>query len=183
MPTSSDMVVENGTGRLDANSYVSIIEADTYHSLRGNTIWASATESDKVVALVRATDYVDARWKFTGEPVKSTQALTFPRKSEYLNKNGDDVSASVPVEIASATMEYALLVLGDGTALIELSPAAEDATQSRVIMQRDKVGSLETETRWDSVLSARVTVSYPAADRIIKSSGFLAYGGNGGTMR
>jgi hypothetical protein len=181
MPTSSDMVVENGTGRLDANSYVSIIEADTYHSLRGNTIWASATESDKVVALVRATDYVDTRWKFTGEPVKSTQALVFPRKSEYLNKNGDDVSASVPVEIANATMEYALLVLGDGTALIELSPSIDQTEPWAITLQRDRVGTLETETRYDTARGIKVTKSYPTADRIIKSSGFLT--SRGGTIR
>ncbi len=101
MPTISDLVVENGSGLLDANSYISIADADTYHDLRGNAAWTAASESDKVIALVRATSYVDARWKFTGEPVQKTQALSFPKKSEYLNNQGADVSESVPAEIES----------------------------------------------------------------------------------
>lgn len=184
MPSNSDLVVETGDGLLDANSYISIADADTYHSLRGNEAWAEASESDKVIALVRATSYVDTRWKFTGESLTKTQALSFPKQSEYLNRQGADVSASVPAEIEFAAAEYALVVIGDGTGLVDLSPTPVAASESRVIMQRDKVGSLETETRYDSGLGTRVTVSYPQADRIIKSSGFtIAGGGNGGTMR
>jgi len=181
MPVLSDLVVEDGSGRLDANSYVSIADADTYHSLRGNTIWAAATDSDKVVALVRATEYLDARWTFTGDPFKATQALVFPRESEYLDRNGDDVSESVPVAIANATLEYALAVLGDGTSLVSLSPAIDQTEPWSVTYQRDQVGTLETETHYDTDKGIKVTKAYPTADRIIKASGFLVT--RGGTIR
>lgn len=183
MPSISDLTVEDGTGLAAANSYISIADADTYHDLRGNTAWAAASESDKVIALVRATSYVDTRWTFTGEPVQKTQALSFPKESEYLNRQGADVSESVPAEIEFATAEYALSVLGDGTALVDLSPAVDQTEPRSISYKREKVGDLEEETRFDTARGVKVTLSYPTADRLIKSSGFLAGGRSGGTIR
>lgn len=183
MPITADLVVEDGTGIAAANSYISLADAGTYHSLRGNPIWAGASDSDKVVSLVRATDYLDTRWKWQSVRGTDTQVLQFPREELY-DTDGSDVSLTVPTALQDACCEYALVVLGDGTTLVDLSPAASLAAESRITLQRDRVGSLETETRYDSDLGPRVTVSYPQADRIVKSSGYiLAGGGNGGTMR
>jgi hypothetical protein len=182
MPIAADLIVEDGTGLATANSYVSLATATTYNDLRGNVLWAAASESDKVVALIRATDYLDTRWKWQSVRDTDTQALQFPRESLY-NTDGADVSGTVPMELEDACCEYALVVLGDGTTLIDLSPAAASSSDSRVTYQRDKVGSLETETRYDSDLGPRITVSYPQADRIVKASRYTQGGGVKGTIR
>lgn len=39
---SITLVVEDGTGRADANSYVTQAEADAYFAARLNTTWATA---------------------------------------------------------------------------------------------------------------------------------------------
>ena len=182
MPIEADLIVENGTGLAAANTYVSLATSATYHALRGNEVWAEASESDRVVALVRSSQYIDTRWKFQDEVFVQGQGLIFPR-AYLFDRDLYDVSETVPVEIEEATCEYALAVLGDGTALVELSPVQDQSNQLSVTMQRDKVGDLETETRYDSSVGARATLSYPKADRIIRRSGYTLNSSNGSVIR
>jgi hypothetical protein len=178
--TNADLVVEDGTGLSTANVYISLADATEYHRVRGNGLWGpAATENDMCVALIRATQYLDTRWVWTDVRAKTAQTLGFPREEVY-DVDGNDVSASVPLEIKDACCEYALAVLGTGVALVELSPTPDQSTGIKVTMQRDKVGSLETETRYDTGVGVRFTVTYPHADRIIKRSGYAINGGGGG---
>ena len=73
------MVVEDGTGLSNADSFVSVAYADTYFSTRNVTEWASLT--NKEALLIKATDYIEAvyseAWK--GTTLNDTQSLSFPR--------------------------------------------------------------------------------------------------------
>ena len=73
------MVVEDGTGLSNADSFVSVAYADTYFTTRGVTAWASLT--NKEALLIKATDYIEAvyseSWK--GVTLNDTQSLSFPR--------------------------------------------------------------------------------------------------------
>ena len=73
------MVVEDGTGLSNADSFVSVAYADTYFSTRNVTEWASLT--NKEALLIKATDYIEAvyseAWK--GTTLVDTQSLSFPR--------------------------------------------------------------------------------------------------------
>lgn len=73
------MVVEDGTGLSNADSFVSVAYADTYFTTRGVTAWASFT--NKEALLIKATDYIEAvyseSWK--GVTLNDTQSLSFPR--------------------------------------------------------------------------------------------------------
>ena len=73
------MVVEDGTGLSNADSFVSVAYADTYFSTRNVTAWASLT--NKEALLIKATDYIEAvyseAWK--GTTLTDTQSLSFPR--------------------------------------------------------------------------------------------------------
>ena len=73
------MVVEDGTGLSNADSFVSVAYADTYFSTRNVTGWASLT--NKEALLIKATDYIEAvyseAWK--GTTLNDTQSLSFPR--------------------------------------------------------------------------------------------------------
>ena len=181
--TESDLTVEDGTGLAAANTYVGLTAATEYHRLRGNDIWADADESDQCIALIRATQYIDERWTFqsiilTDDP---EQALLFPRYELY-DRNGSDVSSAVPREIAQATQEYALEVLGDGSSIVALSITPDQSDPKAQTYSREKVGSLETEVHWDSTRGVQTTKIYPTADRIILRSGYVGSGG-GGTIR
>lgn len=76
------LVVEDGTGRSDANVYVSQADAVTYFATRAVTTgFAAATSPNQQTALVRAAQYMDAhfsgRWK--GYRLQKAQAMAWPR--------------------------------------------------------------------------------------------------------
>ncbi len=73
------LIVENGTGKPDADSYVSVADASAYHSAMGNLAWADLDVLVMEAALRRATQYLDTRHQFAGDPLTSTQALAWPR--------------------------------------------------------------------------------------------------------
>jgi hypothetical protein len=140
------LTVESGAGLSTAESYISVADADSYHSLRGNTAWAAiGTTATKEAALRRATDYMvqvyRLRWK--GVRMQATQALDWPRSGVYTEPFmyggigeqpylvADDI---VPTDVARACASLALKASSE-----DLSPALERSTK------REKVGPLEVE--------------------------------------
>lgn len=104
--------VEDGTGKANAESYISVSDADTYFTARGNATWAALTEAAKEQALRKATDYMQAEYdlRWAGERVGDTQALSWPRYSVPRR----DVSVSywdsdiVPTIVVRACAELAV---------------------------------------------------------------------------
>lgn len=151
------MTVEDGTGLSTAQSYVSVADADTYHTAHGNTTW-TGVDALKEAALVRATQALDARYSWQGFRLVETQALDWPRYDAY-DVDGYYLSG-VPQGIKDALCELALL---------ELVTPGELTESVEVSVKREKVGVLETE------YFERPTTSYPAVDnalrRLIRRSG------------
>jgi hypothetical protein len=122
------IILEDGTGRADANSYADINEADLYHSLRGNSDWTDADITDKIAALVRATDYIESTYEADNEPLTDVQSLQWPVKGDWrLNPT-----------VISATIELALYALKG-----PLSAPAERGIKSNT-QKLEGVGELST---------------------------------------
>lgn len=107
--------VEDGTGKANAESFVSVAEALTYHAARGNTAWAAlASDALREQALRRATDYMQqvyrSRWQ--GSRVSSAQRLEWPRDgvTKRANYPYHDYYANniVPEEVRNVCAELAL---------------------------------------------------------------------------
>lgn len=108
------LVVEDGTGMEDSNSYVSVDDADLYHSQRGNATWTEASSSPdqgKTAALIRGTAAIEAmiRGRLSGEKMNGRdQALLFPRSSME-DADGEEIAEDeIPVELVHAVCEAAL---------------------------------------------------------------------------
>ena len=105
------MVVEDGTGLSNADSFVSVAYADTYFTTRGVTAWASF--ANKEALLIKATDYIEAvyseSWK--GVTLNDTQSLSFPRII-------DDATV-YPDRLLKAVCELALKA-NDGDLLVDV---------------------------------------------------------------
>src|SRR4029434_10401523 len=74
------LIKEDGTGKVDANSYADAVDGDAYHD--GHlyaTAWAGASSGNKEKALVMATRLIDALCRFNGVRGVATQALQWPR--------------------------------------------------------------------------------------------------------
>jgi len=114
------MIVEDGTGLENADSYVSVEFADNYFTSRGYTEWASIGEdeadsdAEKEVLLIKATDFIDNIYQWNGKKASYEQALNFPRTGLF-DYNGYEV-VSVPVQLKQAVCE-AVKVLINGSEL------------------------------------------------------------------
>lgn len=136
------LIVENGTGLADAESFISVADANTYHSNRGNAAWASLTDTVKEQCLRRATDYLEQvyRLRWIGYRHTEAQSLSFPRDEvprrdfTYLNQFSFYPNDVVPSEVKNACAELALKANTE-----TLAPDLERVTK------REKVGVLEVE--------------------------------------
>lgn len=139
------IVVETGSGSATGESYISVTDADTYHSDRGNTSWATLTTAVKEQNLRKATEYMlqqyRNRWK--GVRMTSTQALDWPRAYVYLeavvtgaNQEFPNLVADniVPTEVKRACAELALK-----------SYSAELLSDTERATIREKVDVIEVE--------------------------------------
>src|SRR5580765_9024660 len=75
------LIKEDGTGKVDANSYASAVDGDAYFD--GHlyaTAWTAASTGNKEKALVFATRLIDSQFQFNGWRAHNAQALQWPRE-------------------------------------------------------------------------------------------------------
>jgi len=173
------LVVEDGTGKADAESYISVADADTYHSNRNSTSWAVLSTAVKEACLRKATEYMvnQYRTRWLGVRVESStgQALDWPRAfvysepflngavGEYPYLVADDV---VPTEVQRACAELAL----------RASATTLDPDLEQKVVQ-ETVGPITV--KYD--VNAPVYVTYRQIDNMLKI--YLKTGGNSGMVR
>src|SRR4051812_39496625 len=129
------LIKEDGTGKVDANSYASAVDGDAYYD--GHlyaTAWTAASTGNKEKALVFATRLIDSQFQFNGWKAHDEQALQWPRErcqdpdkglpiTVLLLASGSYVDFDVvPKAVVNATCEMAReLLIADRTA----APAGE----------------------------------------------------------
>ncbi len=103
------LIVEDGTGKADADSYISTEDADAYHRARFNEAWALLSGVEKEAALRKATDYMTAAYgpRWSGVRVSASQALDWPR-SGVVSRGFTVDAATVPAEVSKACAELAV---------------------------------------------------------------------------
>lgn len=98
-------------GAANANSYVTIDEADGYAASRfGTDAWAALSDADQEKALRQATREID-RCRFRGHKTYSRQALQFPR--DYCSEESAD-ALEIPDAVQEACCAQALWVAQHG---------------------------------------------------------------------
>ncbi len=126
------LIKEDGTGKVDANSYANVADGDAYFD--GHvyaTTWTAASNANKEKALVMATRLIDSQYQFNGWKAHDSQALQWPRERCHDPDKGPAVSFmllanlgtyveadEVPKAVIDATCEMAkeLLLLDRTTA-------------------------------------------------------------------
>jgi len=161
------LIIEDGTGVADADSYLAIDDAD--FAAFGHTAWALETvDAVKEVALRQATEYLDATYSFKGTPSNGEQGLSWPRSGVEVGTKTYG-SASVPREVKRACMFIAVdyLVNGDPDAIVD------PTTQIKRFKSKiDGVNEKETEYR-ETVSTLR---RYPRVEKLLAN---LTTGGPG----
>jgi hypothetical protein len=107
------LIVEDGTGVTDANSYCSLDDANAYlESQLDSALWQKADDLDQQRALVMATEWLDGLvWR--GAPVVQREALRWPR-SGMIGLDGDAfASTTIPTALIHATAALAARLIAD----------------------------------------------------------------------
>lgn len=126
-------IVENGTGVADANSYISVDEFKEYWTDR-NVDYTSKSDTEIQASLIKATQYLDTKYKFIGFKYTYNQALEFPRYNAY-DKNGYLVT-DIPNCLKYALNEASAIELNGS----DLYASTEEGVSSKT----ENVGPVQT---------------------------------------
>jgi len=156
-------VVEDGTGVAGANAYITVAEADTIHLDRQNQKWVGG-DLQKQAAIICATDYVESRWygKFLGSRLEDDQGLSMPR-GDICDEAGNEIEG-IPDDFKKAIAIYALKALSE-----DLYTQIDANTVGKSVNSiKEKVGPIETETKYTENGSSSTIRPIPEADSIIR---------------
>ena len=126
------LIVETGLIVANANSYISLSDAATYHTLYGNLDWV-ATDADLEQALINACMSMELLYgpRYLSEKVYySTQSLLFPRMYFYDNNFTLVPLNTIPPKLKQAQAELALMSLNGVNLFPEENPEAGIMSQS-----------------------------------------------------
>lgn len=151
------LIVEDGAGRANAESYAAVADVDAYQAALGNTLWAGLNETEKEQALRRATQFMRMayRVRWAGRRVTQAQALDWPRYDVVVDEF-PVLSTTVPSDVMAACCELALRAAGG-----DLLPDMELGSNQ---IKREKIGPLDTEY-FQANVDARER--FPAVDALL----------------
>lgn len=129
------VTVEDGSVVANADSYLSVADADSYFTEHGSpSEWTGATTGEKEAALKYATIWLDSNFQWYSEVYSTSQVLEWPRKAFY-DSDGRAVGGE-------NNMPQALL---DATAETALEWLKESFTSAASAIRRERIGSAEVE--------------------------------------
>lgn len=163
---------EDGSGIEDANAYITVAFFKQYHSDRGILIAAGGGDIEK--AIVRATDYIIARWRFVGQRLSDLQGLHWPAaNAQYLDGR---YASGVPIEVQQSCADYAKIEL-DSPGSLPLT-ITYDASGANVIKTREKVGPIEEEVEFGNSGLKSTFKKFPIPDKRLTRTGLVITGGS-----
>lgn len=128
------LVIEDGTGKADATSFVTFAETRAYASARGFTLPDDDVELE--ILITNSIDYIQIyENEYDGERLTAIQALPFPRTGGYIN--GVLVPDGVIPPQVKSLQNGTIITLNQGVVLFP--------TTSERAIKRKQVGPLETE--------------------------------------
>lgn len=154
------LIVEDGSGMVDSNSYASVATVRTYAAARGVTL----SPDDSVVEpmVINAMDYIEAqRAKFQGQKSfpENPQALQWPRSDVYID------CLPFPNDAIPSYLVNAL-----AQCVIEISKGNDlQANTTGQVVKMEKVDVIETiyMTGLEQGAGASFTPSYPKVDSLM----------------
>lgn len=156
------VVVEDGTCVVGANSYVDLEFASYYLANRNKTDWLELTDDEKLASLVSATVYVDNKFNWKGRRKFEKQELCFPRVE--IKDDDGFVVAGIPERLKKAVCEAAYL--GWETELYETVDTNGNIKRKKT---RQKVDVLEDEQETEYFENTKKEADYLSSYDILNS--------------
>lgn len=156
-------IVEDGTGKSDANALITTAEADDIMANYGDSAdWKAASDGDdgeKANAIRQATRYLNLHYSWYGYKTEITQALQWPRFEMYDEDNNYVASNVIPNRIKEACAYLALQVI-EGDTLLE-----DFERESAVKRTKDVIGPITEEREYIGGESPEKT--YQLVDKLV----------------
>ena len=159
------LVVEDGTGLVNAESFASVLFVDTFYTNLNDASWAGTT-AEKEAALRQATNWIEENYGTLWDGVLNTdtQALSWPRtyvRRPSVSMSGDIYLDSnvIPNDVQIATAYLAKRALS--------VPLTKDAKRA---IKREKVEGIEREFFNDSAPMTTYTDVVARLDRYVAAS-------------
>lgn len=154
------LIVETGSGSSTAESYLSVADADAFHAKAGDpAAWASATTTEKEIALRQATQYIDDRYarQWRGHRVQQAQALRWPRYGDADDDGFALDGTSIPQKLKDAVATVALEILGGASPFVtETTPGdltAKSITVGSISISKSFAGAQGSQPKFAQALS------------------------------
>jgi hypothetical protein len=128
------------------DSYATLAELDAYWLARGNTLWAAATDANREIYAIKATDFIARNYRFRGTREFRAQRLHFPCIEAYDSDGHQfgDVEAPDAVKEAEAIVADVILA-----GVIDL----DGIITGDIAITKQKVDVIEVE--YDSTLKLK----------------------------
>lgn len=157
------LVVENGDGLVDAESYISVADADAYHTRFGNTAW-TGSDSAKEMALRKAARYIDLKYgqRWYGQRSSKEQGLAWPRIG-VIDRDGYQFdNDELPTDLEKANAEAGLVCLSEDP----LADVTADES-GNIKAETIKVGPIEITEQYMGAKST--SKKYVKVDTLLRS--------------
>lgn len=161
------LVVEEGKGSSESNTYVSAAYADTYAKNRNYDTWLSQSDYVKKASIIKAMDYIDNLFEWKGTKKFKNQALSFPRVN-IIDTDGFDRSGEIPENLKKAVCEAAFYVVDQYSLFGKVDPDGP----VKVNKERKKadVAEIETEIEFFNPKEVQIdwTSAYQSLDKMLR---------------
>lgn len=158
---------DNGTAQ-GANAYVSTDYVRSYHTDRGVDL--SGTDNTKLeAAIIKATQYIDARYAFVGQRRQRGQTTEWPRFDAY--DRDEWLILGIPISVQQSTAELARRAL---TQELFVDPV-RDETGRAVQTKTSGLGPLRERIHYSSG-APYIFPEYPIVDRMLVVDGIVRPG-------
>lgn len=154
------LIIEDGTGKSDAQSYVDVAGFRAFTAARGIPVPSDDAQGNAKIeqSLISAVDYLEITQCWQGQRTKAEQALSWPRKGVVINGASFPDNA-IPANLKTAQIRLALEVLNG----VDLMPTISGNAADYVI--KEKVGPIETEYANPTEFSGQAT--FTAVDALL----------------
>lgn len=144
------LVIEDGTGLVNANSYISVAEAKQYAESRGVTLGSD----DSIAAnLVLSADFMETTGPYKGIVFNDMQALEFPRRERI-----GGPSLGIPQKLKNAQAQLLLDIKESGVLL---------TSNRQFALKRRKLEGLEQEYAVGSYAAYKPKAAHPLYDHLM----------------
>lgn len=166
---AAQFIVEDGSVVTNANSLVSIVDADQINlDFENDADWIAAAQAVKERALRLATRFLNINYIWAGYKVDEDQTTQWPREEMY-DEDGNLIDNDIVHQLVKEACTYLAIKVIDGDTLLE-----DLENESKVKKTKDVVGPITEEREY--IVGENPGKTYPVTEKLI--SPFIINGGS-----